>query len=109
MPSFVEMDPELALKAIEGHENALEPENRKMEAFYRQFVCPRCEGKCEKHFISAQHAFGAESIVPRYALKCVSCGCVFDPHANNLIVELGSQDKYIEQMMGTPVVGRPPK
>ena len=111
MPSFIEMDPEVALKAIEGHDNVLAPENTSMEAFYRQFVCPQCGGRCEKSFISPQHAFGGETLIARYGLRCVLCDCLFDPHSNSLIVELGSPGKLVERVMagGTPIVGNRPR
>jgi hypothetical protein len=88
MPTFVEMDQELALKLIEGYENELEPEQKKQEAFYRNCACPRCGGQCEKRFISADHAFGDGSVLPRSGLKCTMCNCLFDPHSN-LILEIG--------------------
>ena len=44
MPTFKEMDPELVTKLLEGYENELGPATRKLEAFYRQFKCPKCKG-----------------------------------------------------------------
>lgn len=85
---FVEMDPEIALKLIEGYHNELEPEHKAQEAFYRQFSCPRCGGNVEKHFLGIQHAFPGDSILPRSGLKCVRCACVFDPHSG-LVVSIG--------------------
>jgi len=86
--SFKEMDPELALKLIEGYQNELAPEQNVQEAFYRQHVCPRCGGNVEKHFISVRHAFGGDGLLPRSGLKCLRCNCLFDPHTN-LIVDVG--------------------
>lgn len=93
--SFIELDPEVIWKAIEGYQNELEPENRKLEALYRQMKCPRCGGSCQKEF-SPIHAFSDPSTpVARALLRCTSCLCLFDPHvltANGqpLILELGN-------------------
>lgn len=86
------MDPDLVWKAIEGHQNELEPEQRKLDAFYRQFVCPRCKGKCHKEY-DAQHAFSdPDTLVPRALLRCDDCTALFDPH-NGMIVEMGNLAK----------------
>lgn len=98
---FQEMDPEVALKMIEGYENELDPAAKVQEAFYRQFVCPRCGGKCQKHFLGPNHAFGdPDSLVPRSGLKCLACDCVFDPHSN-LIVSLGNVGNIPERVVPT--------
>lgn len=89
MPSFKQMDPEIALQLLEGYENELEPEQKGLDAFYRQFRCPRCKGPCQKAFLGAEHAFGGDTAVPRSGLQCQLCDCVFDPHTG-LIVELGN-------------------
>jgi hypothetical protein len=89
MPIFQELDAEIVLKMLEGYENELEPEQKGLDAFYRQFRCPRCKGPCLKHFLSTDHAFGGETAVPRSGLKCTLCDCVFDPHTG-LIVSLGN-------------------
>ena len=106
--TYQEMDPELALKLIEGYDDVLTGEMRKQEAFYRQFDCPRCGGKCDKHFLSIQHAFpqNGESLVPRSGLKCRLCDCVFDPHSG-LMVSLGNAGKITERVLPTltPFVG----
>ena len=89
MPIFKEMDPNLAAKLIEGYENVLDPERRKLEAFYRQFKCPKCKGNMIKHFLSIQHSFGDPDIpVPRSGLKCMACNLTIDPHSG-IVVDLG--------------------
>jgi len=86
---FREMDPEIALKMLEGYENELEPEQKGLDAFYRQFRCPRCQGPCQREYLSAEHAFGGDSAVPRSGLKCTLCDCIFDPHSG-LILTMGN-------------------
>lgn len=96
--SFIEMDPELAWKLIEGYPNELEPESRKLDAFYRQFQCPQCKGNCIKE-ISAAHAFqDPDTLVPRSLLRCRVCSCLFNPHVLSprgepMVIEMGSSDK----------------
>lgn len=106
MPAFKEMDPEVVLKLLEGHENELEGEQKGLDAFYRQFRCPRCKGPCEKHFLGAEHAFGGDTAVPRSGLKCQLCDCVFDPHTG-LIVTLGNLGNISERVGAslTPYIG----
>jgi hypothetical protein len=103
---FVEMDPELAMKAIEGYANELGPEHKVQEAFYRQFPCPRCGGKTEKHFLSIAHSFSGDGLLPRFGLKCMLCDCIFDPHSS-IIVDLGNAGKIGERIRPTltPIIG----
>jgi len=85
---YVEMDPELAAKAIEGYQNELEPELRTLEAFYRQFRCKRCGGYCQKEQVPG-HVFGdPNTLCPRAVLRCTRCRFLFDPHSG-LVLELG--------------------
>ena len=100
---FVELDPAVALKAIEGFENVLDPELRSMDAFYRQFRCPRCKGEMRKEFASGEnggHAFADKSTMnPRALLRCVNpiCGCLFDPYSG-LLVERGKPPSPIKTL-----------
>lgn len=99
MPIFQEMDQDLAAKLIDGYENILAPETKKMEAFYQQVPCPQCGGSCEKVFLSQQHAFGGDALVPRYGLKCTKCSCTFDPHSSgNIIVNVGEAPGLVDHI-----------
>ncbi len=85
-----EMDPELAWKAIEGYQNELAPEQKALDAFYRQFKCKRCGSNCRKETLNAVHAFNApQTLVPRSVLRCLSCACLFDPHTG-MLLEMGN-------------------
>jgi hypothetical protein len=98
---FIEMDPELAAKAIEGYQNELESENRKLEAFYRQFRCKRCQGPVRKETL-ANHCFAdGETLVPRAVLRCEQCSCLFDPFSG-LVLETGDPSK----VLGVPILGQ---
>lgn len=84
---FQELDPSLAAKLVEGYTNELAPAHKALEAFYRQFRCPRCKGACQKESV-AGHVFGdPDTLVPRSCLRCTVCTCLFDPHSG-LIVQL---------------------
>jgi hypothetical protein len=86
---FKELDPELCWKAIEGYTNELSPQQKGLDAFYRQFVCPRCQGKMRKE-VSVKHAFSdPNTLVPRSLLRCEDCHHLMDPHTG-LDLELGN-------------------
>jgi rubredoxin len=91
MPRFTELDPEACLAAIEGHEDILTGEAQKMEAFYRQHVCPVCKSSCHKEF-SPFHAFSDGSLIPRALLRCNECNHLFDPHSG-ITVERGEHGR----------------
>lgn len=101
---FVELDPEVALKAIEGYENELDGELASLAAFYRQFVCPRCHGEMRREIAAGGerggHAFADKNYVtPRALLRCISteCGCLFDPHSG-MLVERGRPSPTIKML-----------
>ena len=95
---MIELDPEVVWKLIEGYTNELEGENTKLEAYYRQFVCPRCEGPLHKE-ISLNHAFAdPDSLVARSLLRCALCSCLINPHilagdGCPMVLELGNPAK----------------
>jgi hypothetical protein len=92
MAVYKEMDPELALKLIEGYQDELTPQARTLEAFYRQFRCPRCKGELQKEF-DTRHTFSdPDTAVGRALLRCPTCAFLIDPHSN-LVLESGSPAK----------------
>lgn len=89
---FVEMDPQLIWKAIEGYTNELAPAQKALDAFYRQFRCPRCGAHCSREMLK-NHAFAdPDTIVPRSVLRCVECKALFDPHSG-IRLEMGNPAK----------------
>jgi hypothetical protein len=84
------MDPELARKAIEGYTNELAPQNRALEAFYRQFRCVRCKSACQKEFVRGHVFADPDTLVPRSCLRCTQCNCLFDPHSS-IVLEVGAE------------------
>jgi len=102
MGVYREMDPLLAWKAIEGHENILEPEVRRLDAFYEQFRCPRCDGALQKEF-DGRHTFSDPAVmVPRALLRCPNCRYLVEPH-RNIVLESGSAAKIPVSVI--PIVG----
>jgi hypothetical protein len=86
------MDPILAWKAIEGYENELAPEQKTLEAFYRQFTCQRCGSSCRREML-LKHAFSDPSYMnPRSVLRCLKCAALFDPHTG-ILLEMGNPAK----------------
>lgn len=86
------MDPELVLKAIEGHKDILTPEAGHLESLYRGFSCPRCKCALQKEF-DGRHIFSDQDVmVPRALLRCSNCRYLVNPH-NNMIIEYGDASK----------------
>lgn len=92
MSLFKEMDPELAWRAIEGHENVLTPEADKLDTFYKTFSCPRCKTPLNKEF-DPRHMYADNSVMnARALLRCMGCRYLIDPH-NNMVIEYGDPSK----------------
>jgi len=86
---FIEMDPDIALKAIEGFEDELTAASEKLNAFYRQFSCKRCGSRALNKEINLGHTFADENeVVPRSLLRCSVCNFLFDPHTG-IVLEIG--------------------
>lgn len=91
---IVELDPLLAWKAIEGYQNELGPEQKALEAFYRQFRCPRCGSGCRRETL-LNHAFAdPDTLGPRSVLRCNQCSALFDPHSG-IRLEMGNPAKAV--------------
>lgn len=90
---FVQLDPKVALKAIEGHEDVLAGEAKTLEALYRQHSdCPRGCGPTMTKETLVKFAFAdPEYVNPRMLMKCSHCGCLLNPF-DGMIVELGDPD-----------------
>jgi hypothetical protein len=91
MKNFVEMDPEVVLKLIEGYEDELTPALETREENYRRFRCPRCRCQLQKEF-DPRIAFSEEEVLPKFLLACPNCTYLIDPHTN-VIVRFGDASK----------------
>ncbi len=101
MAAYVEMDPEIARKAIEGYEDELTEEGQKLDELYRSFKCPRGCGPLHRQ-MDPQHAFSDPSVlVPRSLLHCNNCGFTIEPHTR-VVLENGSAGKI--EVESSPII-----
>ncbi len=100
MGVFQEMDPELALRLIEGYQDELSPEAKKQETFYRQFRCKNCQTELQQE-IDAKTCFRNGAILPKALLRCALCGYLVDPETG-LILSSGNPAKVPEEI---PIIG----
>lgn len=97
MGVFKEMDQQLAWKLVEGYKDELSPESKKMDAFYRQFRCPRCNTHLQKEF-DPRHVFSDEEyLVGRALLRCASCTYLVEP-TTGVVLEHGSPARVPEEI-----------
>jgi len=101
MGVFQEMDPELALRAIEGYQDELSPERAKQVEFYRGFSCPRCQCSLNEE-IDAKTTFSGDGLIPKALLRCSNCSYAIEPHTN-LIVSYGNAAKTPVEII--PIIG----
>jgi hypothetical protein len=102
MGTFVEMDPEVAARAIEGYDDVLSTEVRKQDAFHRQFSCANGCGQLQKEY-DAKTCFpeGGEDLLARALLRCPICGYLIDPETR-IILEQGNPLRGEENL---PIIG----
>lgn len=74
------MDPQIALKLLEGHKDVISPLQEEREKFYRGQTCPGCGGNAFTKTGDSRLLFRHQEPLPRYLLQCDNCDCVFDPH-----------------------------
>jgi rubredoxin len=88
---FKEMDPELALRLIEGYQDEITPAVEAQEAKLRKFYCPRCKGGLQKEF-DIRTCFKPDEILAQPLLRCRNCGYLIDP-ATRVVIEFGDASK----------------
>lgn len=90
--AIVELNPELARKAIQGYSDEISPAARVDEAFYRQFCCPSCGADMAKEFVGGARGRGvtwtASSVTPQALLRCTSCKLLMNPRSG-IVIEQG--------------------
>lgn len=92
MAGPVELDPEVARKAIEGYEDVLTDEGQRLDELYSSFSCPRGCGRLNRE-MNGKHAFADPNVlVPRSLLRCNNCGFTIEPHTR-VVLESGSAGK----------------
>lgn len=73
-----QLDPEVALKLLEGYQDTINEAAKKREQFYQDQTCPTCGGNAFQKEAGPQ-LFRDGDPLPRYLLRCTNCDCVFDP------------------------------
>lgn len=95
MSTFTELDPELALKLVEGYEDVLKPEADKLNELYDGFKCIRGCGELQKEY-DIKHTFSdPNTMVPRALLRCPCCRYLVDPHSR-VTLEVGDPARAAE-------------
>lgn len=73
------MDPKDVRKALEGHENVLEPALEEMKRYFRFLSCVNCGGEVYP-FVDARQLFKPGAVLPNYMARCKACGAEFEPY-----------------------------
>lgn len=77
---FKPMDPELALKAIEGQENILAPRIAEVDRYFSHLRCPECGGEVMKYVDPTRPLFLEGDLTPNYMARCRACEVEFEPY-----------------------------
>ncbi len=85
----------MILKLLEGHVDTIGPAAEEQDKFYASQICPYCQGDSTQKHADGRLTFSGESALPKFLLKCDSCGCIFDPHTG-LIAALGNLAEALE-------------
>lgn len=86
MGYFKELDPDTALKMIEGFEDELTPQFQREIDFVSQQMCPRCGSNVTPEHLVQRMLKGGP---PRPLARCGECKCLFDPYSG-LLLEMGN-------------------
>lgn len=89
---FKEMKASERKRLIKDQEDLLTPMVQAENKVYEDSRCPRCDGIPTKE-LDIQRAIRSPRIIPRYLCRCLECGCLYDPHAGNLLIELGNRGR----------------
>jgi hypothetical protein len=86
------LDPEIALKLLEGHEDVITPLAQARETFYTGQNCPHCGSNALEKIGNAHRLFVDGDLLARYQLRCSGCECEFDPHSG-IVLKIGNIGK----------------
>jgi hypothetical protein len=76
---FKQMNPDDVRKALEGHENVIEKEMRKVTEYFSNLSCLYCGGSC-RAITNSKKIFEPGEILPNFLAECNDCGCQFTPY-----------------------------
>lgn len=77
---FQTMDPELVLKALEGHENVIKPAVESRDRFFRNLSCPTCKSDVMPVVDPERPLYLTGDLLPNYLAQCKCCGLRFEPY-----------------------------
>lgn len=91
------MDPELIARLLkeyedQGGQDELAAEQKRLDHLYQMTKCPQCGGSCRKEYDGRTAFSDPNLMVAKALLRCVDCGCHFDPHTG-LRLEQGNLGK----------------
>lgn len=88
MRSLEFLDPEIAQKLLEGHEDVVSARTEEQDKFYAAQSCPRCGGNCRK-LGDYRTMHTGDEVLPKFYLQCLACGEEFDPHTG-IVLKTGN-------------------
>lgn len=84
-----QLDPEITLRLLEGHQNAVSPLARERDDFYKKQKCNECGSTALQKTQDPKRIFQENDPIARWLLNCKDCGAVFDPHTG-LLINMGN-------------------
>lgn len=88
---FIEMDPDVIRKILEGQKDILTPLAEQREARYRRLTCPCCQSNDLKP-VARTNSDGeivVDGIIPHHRFECRVCDCYWDPETD-LVLRTGN-------------------
>lgn len=76
---FKQMNPEDVLKALEGHQNVIKEEVKRVVDYFSNLQCLHCGGSCRME-INNKKLFDSGSILPNFIAQCNDCDAQFTPY-----------------------------
>ena len=85
-PAF--LDPGLVRELLEGADDLILPEAKKVDEYFANLTCPAC-GDDVRPVLDTDKPFRDGAFTPNYLGECIQCGCTFAPYTG-VIVRRGS-------------------
>lgn len=99
MGPLKELSTEQIWAALEGQQDLLSGEVKKEEAVFRNTPCPECRGFQHSPFIFSTRPFSPLSALPKKHLRCLDCGCEFDPETR-LVTKASASPNETDALTG---------
>lgn len=102
MRSLEFLNPEVAQKLLEGHQDVVTALSEEREKFYAAQTCPRCGGNCKK-LGDYRSMYKGDGPLAKFYLCCLACGEEFDPHTG-ITLKTGNVGKAF--VPAIPILGK---